>query len=96
MLQLVPVPPQLVGRPYSMLVTAFVLQGQPAYSSSSGSSTEGRALGSVLPLGLLRRKSENRGWQLPYVAVHPGPDVVLESSDAVYVLRTRGCDEKVV
>jgi hypothetical protein len=76
MLQLVPVPPHLVGHPYSQLVTHLVTRGV-----SAG--------GPLLPLGLLRRKSENRGWRLPYVAVHPRPDVVLDAADGVYVLRQR-------
>lgn len=58
MLQQQPVAPDLVGRTYAELVTALLLNPEPA---------ERR-----LPLGLLRRKSENRAWRLPYVAIHPG------------------------
>jgi hypothetical protein len=76
MLQLVPVPPHLVGHSYSQLVTHLVTRGV-----SAG--------GPLLPLGLLRRKSENRGWRLPYVTPHPRPDVVLDIADGVYVLRQR-------
>lgn len=42
-----------------------------------------------VPLGLLRRKSENRGWRLPYVALHPAPTTVLVLTDCVFLIRPR-------
>jgi len=40
-----------------------------------------------VPLGLLRRKAENRAWRLPYVATHPSPDTLLQLGDAVFIVR---------
>jgi hypothetical protein len=72
-LQQLPVPPHLVGAPYSHLVSHWLSHRDP--------------LQRYVPLGLLRRKAENRAWRLPYVATHPEPGTPLQPSDMVFVLR---------
>lgn len=84
MLQQAPVPAALVGRPYSDLV-AFCLLGARSDATAAGAAFPP----GCLPLGLLRKKGENRAWRLPYVAIHPRPDLQLEASDAVFLLRAR-------
>jgi hypothetical protein len=73
MLQQQPVPSHLVGCCYHDLVLYYLGSPDP--------------LQRHIPLGLLRRKAENRAWRLPYVATHPNPDTLLQASDMVYVLR---------
>jgi hypothetical protein len=67
------VPRDLVGQPYSALVRRLLASPRP----------QERAV----PLGLLRRKAENRAWRLPYVATHPSPDTLLQLGDAVFIVR---------
>ncbi|GMH45490.1 hypothetical protein BSKO_13447 [Bryopsis sp. KO-2023] len=43
----------------------------------------------LIPLGLFRRKSENRSWLLRYVCANPPGEVVLEGTDKVFVIRER-------
>ncbi|GMH45499.1 hypothetical protein BSKO_13456 [Bryopsis sp. KO-2023] len=43
----------------------------------------------LIPLGLFRRKSENRSWLLRYVCANPPGDVVLEGTDKVFVIREK-------
>ncbi|WIA32340.1 hypothetical protein OEZ86_003176 [Tetradesmus obliquus] len=73
MLLQLPVPPHLVGCTYKELVAHFLQAPQPHKRH--------------VPLGLLRRKAENRAWRLPYVATHPDPDAVLQMTDAVFMIR---------
>lgn len=74
MLQQIPVPAALVGHTYGELVSHLLLD--PSH-------------GRAVPLGLLRRKSENRAWRLPYVATHPAPGSVLDAGDQVFIIRAR-------
>jgi hypothetical protein len=73
MLQQQPVPRHLVGCCYQQLVTHFLMHPDP--------------LRRCVPLGLLRRKAENRAWRLPYVATHPHPRSLLQASDLVFLVR---------
>jgi hypothetical protein len=73
MLLQLPVPAHLVGCTYKELVAHFL----------SAQQLQDRHV----PLGLMRRKAENRAWRLPYVATHPNPDAVLQMTDAVFVIR---------
>jgi len=73
MLQQLPVPPHLVGCTYRELVRHFLTSPEPHLR--------------YVPLGLLRKKAENRAWRLPYVATHPDPDVELQITDFVFVVR---------
>jgi hypothetical protein len=73
MLLQLPVPAHLVGCTYKELVSHFLSSPQPQDRH--------------VPLGLMRRKAENRAWRLPYVATHPDPDAVLQMTDVVFVIR---------
>jgi hypothetical protein len=73
MLQQQPVPVHLIGCCYSELVSHFLNHPDP--------------LQRHIPLGLLRKKSENRAWRLPYVATHPQPDSLLQATDLVFLIR---------
>lgn len=73
MLQCLPVPQHLVGATYGELVRHFLTSPAPHMRH--------------VPLGLMRRKAENRAWRLPYVAAHPDPATVLSLSDSVFVIR---------
>eukprot|EP00775_Hariotina_reticulata_P001447 gene1447-1788_t len=73
MLLQLPVPSHLVGCTYKELVRHFLTSSEPHMRH--------------VPLGLLRKKAENRAWRLPYVATHPDPDVVLQMTDSVFVIR---------
>jgi hypothetical protein len=79
MLHQVPVPLPFVGRTYGELVAALLLLGGSGSSSNAGGGSAKASLASKphaadyaprpapwaheVPLGLLRRKSENRGWR---------------------------------
>ncbi len=105
MLMQVPVPAALHGRTYGELVSHLLLSpgaasgaapgapvgpawGEPRPAAGAGAAAQAPSARSV-PLGLLRRKSENRAWRLPYVAAHPAASTVLEATDAMFILRPR-------
>lgn len=44
----------------------------------------------LIPLGLYRRKSENKASRLFYVMTNPRADELLEPGDRVFVVRERG------
>lgn len=89
----VPVPVAYVGRTYGELASALLLARGGGESGGGEAEVENTPLPAPwpheVPLGLLRRKSENRGWRLPYVALHPVPSTVLELTDCVFLLRPR-------
>lgn len=73
MLQQQPVPLSLVGCYYAELVQHYLSSPDPQQR--------------YVPIGLLRKKAENRAWRLPYVATHPHPDTLLLPTDLVFVIR---------
>ncbi len=73
MLQQQPVPQHLIGCCYAELVAFYLTHPDPCAR--------------FVPLGLLRKKLENRAWRLPYVATHPHPDSLLQATDMVFVIR---------
>lgn len=103
MLRQAPLPACFVGRTYADLVCYCLraggggearAQGAEETSQAGGGGAWGAAAAQLpagwLPLGLLRKKSENRAWRLPFVAVHPDPSTELTAGDAVFLLRSRG------
>jgi hypothetical protein len=73
MLQQQAVPSHLVGCCYQELVSHYVGHPDPRQR--------------YIPVGLLRKKAENRAWRLPYVATHPRAETLLQATDLVFVIR---------
>jgi hypothetical protein len=88
MLQQRAVPAGLVGRSYADLIAFCLLGGAGDSAACRASFPPG-----WLPLGLLRKKTENRAWRLPFVAVHPEPSTLLLASDKIFLLRSRGAQD---